>query len=200
MTLAARRMASFTGAGSSTAPAARASLAWRASSSIMRCTMARDAWSAAGSRSRWLCRCCSDLAFGFGDETQADAWAQPAGEQPDAEGARVPQRVEQAGAVVQLLQPPSCPRQVVGLLARRRFELPLQRGIVGGQRLRVVQRLRADLADMVHAHQRGGQAALFLRQSVAWVIVGGRRWARRDIGAGQRAQRVVGAGQDLIHA
>jgi hypothetical protein len=36
-----------------------------------------------------------------------------------------------------------------------------------GQRLRLVQRLRADFADVVDAHQRAGEAALVVGQNFA---------------------------------
>ena len=49
---------------------------------------------------------------------------------------------------------------VVALLARRPPEMALERRIAGAQRLRAVLRLRADLADMVDAHQRRRMLAL----------------------------------------
>ena len=61
ITLAAARIISLTTCGSSTAPAASASLAWRISSSYICATMAREAWSPSGSPwspvFKWLCRC-----------------------------------------------------------------------------------------------------------------------------------------------
>jgi hypothetical protein len=140
-----------------------------------------------------------DLPFGLGHEAQADARTQPARKQPDAEGACIPKRVEQTGAVAQFLQSASRPGQVVGFLACRPLELALQSSIVRGQRLGVVQRLGAYLADMVDAHQRGRQPALLGCEFRGIAIRRRGATARRDIGSGQRAQRVVGAGKDLIH-
>ena len=49
---------------------------------------------------------------------------------------------------------------MIGLLTRGTRELLLQRRVGGGQTLCVVQRLRTDFADMIHTHQRTGEATL----------------------------------------
>jgi hypothetical protein len=97
-----------------------------------------------------------DLALGLDDEAQAGAVAQPPGQQADAEGAGVPQRVEQAG------RSPSSSRRCC---VQARWSVSSRAacssagaapGRARGQRLRLVQRLGADLADVVDPHQRAG--------------------------------------------
>jgi hypothetical protein len=97
------RISQRTGAGSAAPPAASASSAWRASSSFICATTARD--SASGRQALQVAgQVGLDLAFGLDHETQADAVAGPAGQQADRKGAGVPQRVQQAGAVAQFIQ------------------------------------------------------------------------------------------------
>ena len=98
-----------------------------------------------------------DLALGLDHETQAQAVAaQAPGQQTDAEGAGVPERVEQRGAVAQLVQALARPGQVIGFLARGGVQVAAQLGIGRAQRLRRVKRLRAHLADVIDSHQRAG--------------------------------------------
>ena len=90
------------------------------------------------------------------------------------------------------------PGQVIGLLARgvaRSWRAAPGRAC--RQRLRLVQRLRADLADMVDPHQRAGEPALRAVQRRGG-DVRCRARARRMAGARQRAQRIVGGDQKVI--
>ena len=64
-----------------------------------------------------------DLALGLHDEAQADGIAGTPGQQADAEGAGVPERIEQAGTGVEFLQALARPGEVIGLLAGGLLEL-----------------------------------------------------------------------------
>src|SRR6185369_2364580 len=94
-----------------------------------------------------------DLPLRLDDEAQAQRVARAAREQADAKGAGVPERVEQAGAIAEIAQPLLGPRKMIGLVASRRLEVLPQSRITRGQRLRGIERLRADLAHMIHAHE-----------------------------------------------
>ncbi len=67
-----------------------------------------------------------DLAFRFNHEAQADAVPGAAGQQADAERARVPQRIEPARVGAEFGQALLRPGEVVGFFARRGLELALQ--------------------------------------------------------------------------
>ena len=94
------------------------------------------------------------LAFGLDHKAQADAVAQAAGQKANAEGTGIPERVEQTWAAAQFIKTLLRPREVVGFFARGLLHLLAQRVTARRQRLRLVQRLGADLTDMVDAHQR----------------------------------------------
>ena len=164
MTMAASRIAARTGAGNSAPPANCAATACCASSARIWSTMARRREVIGRQAFQVAFEVMFDLALGFDDEAQAQAVTQPTRGQSDQEGAAVPERVEQAGAVAQFGQALLRPREVVDLLACRLRHLRLQFDVVGGQRLRLVQRLRTDLADVVHAHQGAGQPPVFRTQ------------------------------------
>src|SRR5690349_15878209 len=83
-----------------------------------------------------------DLALGFGHEPEARTVSEQRREGADAEGSRIPERVEHAGSAAQLLEPGFAPGEMVGLLASRaEHEFP-DFGVAREQRLGVVQRLR----------------------------------------------------------
>ena len=86
---------------------------------------------------------------------------------------------------------------MVGFLARGLVEMGLEGRIAGGQRLRAVQRLGADLADMVNPHQRPG-LALFAGAERGTVARDGRTGAQRPGRGEKRAQRAVGGTQQGI--
>ena len=101
-----------------------------------------------------------DLALGLGQEREAPAIAQRPGGDPHRERPAVPERVEQARPAAQFLDAIGAPREVVLLFARRLLEGVARCRIARGERLALVERLRAHLADVVDAHQRRGVRAL----------------------------------------
>ena len=139
-----------------------------------------------------------DLAFGFRHEAEAGAVADARGSQADRERASVPERVEQAGPATQFADALLRPRQVVGFLARGLLEHGPQFGAARRERLRVVQRLRADLADVVHAHQRDRFARFVVGERLGLAHPDGGRRARRRRSRGQRAQGSIGGGDQLV--
>lgn len=86
---------------------------------------------------------------------------------------------------------------MVGFFLRRFQQVLLGVGIAGDRRLAEVQALRADLADMVDAHQSGGMPALvWFQRDVGrvggWVGSLGRRVAEH------RVQRALGFDQEPV--
>ncbi len=154
MTRAARRIAIRTGNGSSAPPSAVAASACRTSSSFIWATIAREARVALRKPFEMSLQVLFDLTLGFRHESEARAVADARGRQADREGASVPERVEQAGPAAQFADALFRPRQVVGFLAGGLLEHRPQFGAACRESLRVVQRLGADLADVIHAHQR----------------------------------------------
>jgi hypothetical protein len=67
------------------------------------------------------------LSLGLGDEAEAGAIARQSRERADRKRSRIPQRVEQAGATAQLLDPARAPGEMVGFLTRRFAERGLGR-------------------------------------------------------------------------
>ncbi len=190
MTRAAPRIAQRTGAGRRRAPALSAARAWPASSSLICATMARDARVAGRKAIEVAVEMALDLALGLDQEAQAGLVAGTTGDQTDREGARVPQGVEQTGARAELAQALGGPGEMVGLLAGGLLELQAQRRIGRRQRLRAVQRLRADLADVIDPHQCAGVAALGL---VEW-----RAGPGRDRPRPRRLRRAVEGAQGVV--
>jgi len=137
-----------------------------------------------------------DLAFGLGHEAEADCITGTPGDEPDAEGARIPERVEQALVGAEFAQALACPREMVGFFARGPFESAAQRRVARAQRLGAVECLRAHLADMIDAHQCARQPTVSVGQR-------GRLAARRSRSlrvacAADGAQRLVGGGQQFV--
>ena len=166
ITLEARRMARFTGSGSSAAPSPSAVCRWRASSARIASTTARVRSSSGGSASRWPREVLLDLPFGFGEESEIPAVAEQAGGGADGERARIPQRVEQAEPSIQLADALGAPGQVVLFLARCAIERLPRGRIARRERLPLIERLRANFADVVDAHQRRGVRTLFLADRI----------------------------------
>ncbi len=183
ITLAAARIAQRTGSGKGSAPARSAFSAWRRSSSFIASTIARDRVSAAGSRSRWPARCCS-------------TWRSVSTTKPRL--TRSPKRPASApmanapayhSGFSQLTRSPSSARRCC-VHARWSVSSRAASAHLGAQfraarrqRLRLVERLGADFADMVDAHQRAGQLALF------GVAAARRPVRRRPDSAARRARR-----------
>ena len=105
-----------------------------------------------------------DLALGLRHEAQAQLVAQPARHQAQSEGARIPERIEQAGAAAELGNALRAPRKMVFFLARGALERLTRVRIARRQGLPLVERLRAHLAHMVDAHQRRSVPAVLLLQ------------------------------------
>src|SRR5579883_604343 len=60
-----------------------------------------------------------DLTLGFDDEAKAHFVADQGGDSAEREAARIPERVEQAGAAVQRVETARAPSQMVGFFRRR---------------------------------------------------------------------------------
>src|SRR5450755_380026 len=90
-----------------------------------------------------------DLALGLDDEAKAGGIAHPPGHEADAEGAEIPDRIEQARTRAQFAQALRGPGQMVGLVGGSAYELAPQVRVRRGKRLRTVERLGTNLADVV---------------------------------------------------
>ena len=104
------------------------------------------------------------LILGLHHKTQAHTVTQAPGQQAQAEGRGVPQRVEQRLARTQFLQPLLGPGQMIGFFLAGPQEVGAQRFVLGRQRLRRVKRLCAHLAHMIDPHQGTGLALVGHRQ------------------------------------
>src|SRR5262245_9632070 len=136
-----------------------------------------------------------DLALGFGEEREIPPVAKRARGCPDREGTGVPERIEQARAAAQLADALRAPRQMILFLARRLLERLARRRIASRERLSLVQRLRAHLADMVDPHQR---RRMLLVALFAFGNLLRRRRAARLRDSGNRAQRAIELGDQLV--
>src|SRR5258708_25756314 len=94
-----------------------------------------------------------DLTFGLGEKREVPAITQRAGERTDGKGAGVPERIEETQTAAELPEAIGTPREMVLLLARGLLQRSFHLGIARRQRLPLVERLCADLPDMIHAHQ-----------------------------------------------
>ncbi len=101
-----------------------------------------------------------DLPLGFGHKAKAQRIAGPRGKDANRKRTAIPQRVEQTSATTEFLDSRLSPGKVIRFLAGSAFEQTAQLRILRGECLRVVEGLRAHLADMVDAHQRGRLPAL----------------------------------------
>lgn len=93
------------------------------------------------------------LPLGFCNESQAAPVTRKAGDNADGEGARVPQGVQQAGAVIQFTQPLLAPGQMVRFLAGSLFQQGAGARVAGHQCLPVIKALGRDFAGVVHPYQ-----------------------------------------------
>src|SRR6266702_2238627 len=106
-------------------------------------------------------------------------------EKGDREGAGVPERIERARPPAQLGDSLRAPGEVIAFFPRRLLEFQLQRRIARGERLALVERLRADFAAVIDPHEGGSAPALEVRQIGLRVLPGRGRPARgRDPGHG----------------
>jgi hypothetical protein len=105
-----------------------------------------------------------DLALGLHDEAEAGRSPNRPATRPRAKAPAYQSGLSSDGRRAQFVQALPGPGQVVRLFARGLLEVRAQGRIARGERLRRVERLGADLADVVHAHQRGRVPALVRRQ------------------------------------
>src|SRR5436309_14259512 len=101
-----------------------------------------------------------DLAFRFRHESEADAVAETRGKQSDRERTDMPERIEQAGSSAKFVDASLCPREMIEFFIRRGEKRRAQLRVARSDRLSFVERLRADLADVIDAHQRRRFGAL----------------------------------------
>ena len=95
-----------------------------------------------------------DLPLGFGDEAQAGpVAAQETCRRAYRERTHVPERIQKAGASVELGQALLAPGEVIRFFPGRMLHRVRDLGSAGGKRLTVVKRLRRDLARVIHAHE-----------------------------------------------
>ena len=153
MTFDTARISARAGNGNSTPPASIADLPCSASSTRICSTIARDSWSAAGNVVQMAVEMLLHLTLGFGHEAEADAVAQAPCREADRERAGVPERIQQTGTRVERFETFGSPREMIFFLDRGVIEHGPQRRRSGREFLSLVERLRADLADVIHAHQ-----------------------------------------------
>ena len=130
-----------------------------------------------------------DLPLGLGHEAQAEPVAGAPGRQPQQQRAAIPERSEQRRPGAQLAQSLARPGQMVAFLARGLAELARQSRVGGRSGLAFVERLRAELADVVDAHQRGRQMPGCRFGRLGRIAPGDRQRPARPAHAGQRRQR-----------
>src|SRR5438132_32207 len=101
-----------------------------------------------------------DLALRLGEEREVPAIPQSPRKRADRERARIPKWVEQARPSAKLANPLDTPGEVVLLFPRRLRERRFHARIARSECLPLVERLSADFAHMIHAHQRRRMGAL----------------------------------------
>ena len=84
------------------------------------------------------------------------------------------------------------------MLPGRCIEMALQALVARGQRLRLVERLRAHLADMIDPHQPACMAALHIVERRIFCDRLRRARPRRVAGSGDGAKRIVCGNQEAI--
>src|SRR5215469_13660198 len=107
-----------------------------------------------------------DLSFRLRDEPETGAVTEQCGTSADEEGARVPERIEQARPRRELGEPLLAPREMVRLRACRRQQHFARRIGAGDERLTVIERLRGELSGMVDAHECCARATLRFGQGL----------------------------------
>ena len=100
-----------------------------------------------------------DLAFRFRHESEARAVAAEARNRADRDGPGVPQRIEQARARTELAEPVAAPGQVIAFLVGRAAQRVPGLGLLGRQRLPVIEPLGRDFAGVIDPHQPRDVAA-----------------------------------------
>ena len=125
-----------------------------------------------------------DLTFGLDHEAETPFVARQTRQRAQREGAGIPERIEQALAVAEFLQPLFAPGQMVVLLLGRALQTLTGLGQLGGERLALIERLGTDLARVVDAHQACHMPTLILAQ-FGLHQVGGRILALGDARASE---------------
>lgn len=92
------------------------------------------------------------LTLGFRHESKADTIADPASQPADGKRASVPQWIEQTGAGTDFVETFRAPAEMVLLFARRLRHRRTDLRRTRSQLLRLVKRLRTNLANMIDAH------------------------------------------------
>ena len=131
-----------------------------------------------------------DLSLRLGNEPQTGTVTEESGTRSDEEGARVPERIEQARPCSELPEPHFAPREMVRLRARRRQEHRARGLRAGDERLAVVERLRGELPGVVDTHERGTRAPVSFGERFSGLLV---RDGDRSGGLGRRENRTQGA-------
>jgi len=104
----------------------------------------------------------ADLMLGRRYETKADLVADQPGNRADTERHAVKQWIQHAGVAAQLMDALFTPDQMIDLFFSRVLHGCAYLRQLGGQRLSLIQRLGADFAGMVDAHQTGDMAGVFV--------------------------------------
>ncbi len=100
------------------------------------------------------------LRLGLREEAEAPSVAGHSGCHAEREGSCVPERIQQARTRVEIVEPCPAPREMVALFRRGGLQCDANALIARDERLAAVERLRADLAGVVHAHQARGELAI----------------------------------------
>jgi hypothetical protein len=133
-----------------------------------------------------------DLPLGLDDEAEVRRVAREPGGEPDAERARVPEWIQQRRARGKIGEALLRPCEMIFFLARGFGEARADLRIARDQRLRRVERLRADLPGVIDAHESGGVTPVGGLLHRFGEIRAGRRTRRRRR-AGERSQGAVEA-------
>src|SRR6185436_15991284 len=96
---------------------------------------------------------CLDLTLGFGQKSQTPSIAGQSRDDADREGVEIPQRVQYALASAQLCKTLLGPGQMLRLFFGSTLEQGFHTTILRYRHLAAIERLRAHLTRMVHAHE-----------------------------------------------
>src|SRR6185369_7751839 len=138
-----------------------------------------------------------DLALGLEHEAEIAAIPGNTCREPDGERTAVPQRVEKRRPVGKLVQTLPGPREVLFLLERRARELVLDGRVARNESLGRVERLRADLAGVVDAHECRCMALLVDRELAIFELAA---WhgPHGDGAPGEGAQRAIETQHEIV--
>src|SRR5262249_17788492 len=134
-----------------------------------------------------------DLALGFSEEREVPAISERACGDTQRQRTRVPDGIQQAEATSQLVYAIGAPGEVVFLLARCLLERSTGSGVTASERLALIQRLRAHLANVIYPHQRGCVLALRCTQLRFFDVLCGRA-ATGTMNARNGPERCINAG------